>query len=162
MASGDILVLRPGPFGSGPVERFKVASGTTASILPGEPVSKPLGATAVAALTDAKPVVATDFMAGIAQSASNETAALVGFVDVLKLRPGVVYSIKPKTAATWDTQAKYDALVGTRTTLDLTAGSWTIDAADGATSGCVIEPANILELPGRVAFSIRGAVSYDA
>ena len=83
-------------------------------------------------------------------------------MQVTPLVPGVTYLIAPKVAATWDTQAEYDALVGARVLLDLTAGAYTILAADGATNGCVVEPLDISKYPGKVAFSIRNGVSYLA
>jgi len=67
--------------------------------------------------------------------------------------------ISPKVAASWDTQAEYDALVGKRVLLDLTTGSYTILAVDGATSGCVISPLDTSKYPGKVAFEFRAGVS---
>lgn len=159
---GDITVLRAGPFGSGPVERFKIASGTTASINAGEPVLKALGAAYVTATGDGDGVVATDFFAGIAQSTSNETAAADGEVDVLKISPGVVYLIAPETAASWDTQAEYDALVGDRVLFNLASGVFTISATDNASNGLIVEPLDIAQYPGKVAFSFRAALNYAA
>lgn len=159
---GDIQIYDEGSFGyPGDVE-YAVAAGTTASINAGEPVGKALGAAAVAAMADATPVVATDFMAGIAASTSTETASAAGTVKVMKLTNGVSFLISPKTAATWDTQAEYDALVGDRIVFDLTAGTWTVDATDGATNGLVVLPLNIAKHPGKVRFGIRSAVNYLA
>ncbi len=139
--------------------KYNVAAGATA-ILAGEPVAKDLGAATVTAMATNKPVVATDFLAGIAATNSTQTASVDGSVNVYPLVPGVVYLMKPKVAATFDTQAEYDALVGDRVLIDLTAGSYTILATDGATSGCVIEALDVAKYPGRVAFSIRNGVSY--
>lgn len=162
MSIGNVKFLDMAQFGSIGSRRFAVASGTTASINPGEPVGKALGAAAVAALATNKPVVATDFMAGISVSTSTETASAAGYVDVMPLIPGVVYLCAPLTAATWDTQTEYDALVGDRVLFDLTTGVYTITATDGATSGLVVEPLEIAKFPGQVAFSIRTAVAYYA
>jgi hypothetical protein len=90
---------------------YAVASGTTASITAGTPVLKALGGAAVSAATTNMPVVATDFFAGIAATTSTETASAAGTVAVTKLVPGLTWLIAPKVAATWDTQAEYDALV---------------------------------------------------
>ena len=106
-----------------------------------------------------KPVVATDYLAGISTSVSTDTVAAAGYVMVQPLLPGQVWLIAPKVAATWNTQAEYDALIGKRVLIDLTAGVYTILAADGATSGCVIEYLDVSKHPGKVAFSFRAGVS---
>ena len=105
-----------------------------------------------------KPVVATDYLAGISTSVSTDTVAAAGYVMVQPLLPGQVWLIAPKVAATWNTQAEYDALIGKRVLIDLTAGVYTILAADGATSGCVIEYLDVSKHPGKVAFSFRAGV----
>lgn len=164
MALGDIKILKEGAFGStGPSPMpFAVAAGAVGSIKAGEPVAKALGAAVVTAAATNTPVVATDFFAGIAMDTSTDTVAAAGVVNVMPLVPGTIYLIAPKVAATWDTQAEYDALVGDRVLLDLTAGTYTILATDGATSGCVVEPLDIKKYPGKVAFSFRAAVNYNA
>lgn len=159
---GDITFLEEGTFGNTGTIKYVVASGTAASIKAGEPVLKALGAAVVTAMATNKPVVATDYLAGIAASTSTETATAAGTVEVYRLAPGVVYLIDPKVAATFDTQAEYDALVGARVLLDLTSTKWTILAADGATYGCVIMPLDIAKHPGKVAFSFRAGCSYLA
>ncbi len=164
MALGDITILQhPQGLGS---RMHQVQSGAAASIKAGEPVAKALGSQYVAAMATNKPVVATDYLAGISASTSNDTAAADGTVEVFDILPGVVYSIKPKVAATWDTQAEYDALVGDRVLIDLTSSSYTILATDGATYGCVIEnfpgKDGAIKFPGQVAFSLRQGLSYLA
>lgn len=166
MALGDILIKDEGAFGSIGARRFAVASGTTSSIKAGELVLKALGAAAVTVWTAssaAKPVVATDFLAGLSTSTSTETTSAAGTVDVLPIVPGVVYLANPNSATAFDTQAEYDALVGDRVLLDCSAGGvQTILATDGATQGLVIEPLDITKYPGKVAFSLRAALSYAA
>lgn len=161
MAIGDIKKLNPGVFGTTGTKRYAVAAAATA-ILPGEPVAKALGGATVTAAATNTPVVATDFFAGIAATASTQTASVAGTVDVYPLIPNEVYLIKPNAPTSWDTQAEYDALVGDRVLIDLTTGSYTILATDGATSGCVIEPLDISLYPGKVAFSFRNGVNYLA
>jgi hypothetical protein len=80
----------------------------------------------------------------------------------MPLVPGVVYLISPNSAAAFDTQTEYDALVGDRVVFDKTDGTYTILATDGATNGLVIEPLDVSKHPGKVAFSIRSAVAYYA
>ncbi len=162
MALGDIQVLQSnGGFGQVGSVRFAVAASATL-INAGEPVAKALGDSVVTPAATNTPVVATDFYAGIAASTSTNTAAAAGVVDVFVMDPKTTYLISPKVAATWDTQSEYDALVGDRVLLDLTTGSYTILASDGATSGCVIQPLDITRYPGKVAFSFRQAVDFRA
>lgn len=164
MASGDIMIFDEGAYGyPGDIE-FSVAASATL-INPGEPVAKPLGnstGNVVAPLATNKPVVATDFLAGIAASTSTNTASAAGKVRVTKMIPGMTYLIAPKVPATYGTQALYDALVGARVLFDLTSSVYTILAADGATSGLVVEPLNIVTYPAKVRFSIRSAAWYAA
>jgi len=156
-----IRVLDAGAFGQTGAKKCLVAAGATA-ILAGQPVVRALGAATVTAAADGTPVVGTDYLEGIATTDSTQTASAAGVVYVMPLVPGVIYAGQPKTAATWDTQAEYDALVGDRVVFDLTSGDYTIDATDGATNGLVVEPINIKENPNTVAFSIRAAASVLA
>lgn len=157
---GNIQLFTSGSFGYAGDDEYAVASGTTSSVVAGTPVLKALGGAAVSAATTNMPVVATDFFAGIAASTSTETSGAAGTVKVTKLVPGQTWLIAPKVAATWDTQAEYDALVGDRVLLDLTSSTWTILATDGATSGCVVMPLDIAKHPGQVRFAFRNGVNY--
>ena len=154
MAVNDIKIYDEGAFGYPGDEVFVVAASAT-TIKQGEPVVKALGGVAVTPLATNKPVVATDFLCGIAATTSTNTAALAGTVGVTKLVDGMSFLIAPNVATTWDTQAEYDALVGDRVLLDLTSGSYTILATDGATSGCVIMPLDIKKYPDKVRFALR-------
>ncbi len=162
MATGDITPLNDGPFGKlGGVKHQVVAGGTPPAINAGEMVLKTLGNQYVIAMATNKPVVATDFIAGISESASTEASATTdGFVYVTPYAPGQIWLINPKVAATWNTQAKYNALVGSRVLIDVTSGVLTILATDGSTSACVIENLDTVAYPGKVAFSIRAATYY--
>lgn len=101
----------------------------------------------------------TDYCLGIAEGTSTNTAALAGYVEVIPVDSGDVFLISPNDSTAYDTQAEYDALVGKRVLLDLTTLKYTILAADNSTYGCVIQPLNIKEYPGKVAFSFRAGVS---
>ena len=153
----DIRVLKAGAFGQIGAKLCNVAASATL-IYPGEPVTRALGGVAVTPMATNKPVVATDYLEGIAVTTSTNTASAAGTVSVQPLSPNVIYAIAPNSAAAYDTQAEYDALVGKRVLIDLTAGAYTLLAADGATSGCVIESLNISKNPGIVAFSFRDGV----
>lgn len=157
--TGDITILDQSVMAGNGAKKYIVLAGATA-ILAGEPVTKALGAPSVTQMATNKPVVATDFLAGIAATNSTQTASADGEVWVNQIIPGVVYLMDPNSAAAFDTQAEYDALVGDRVLMDLTAGKFTILATDGATSGCVIEALDIAKYPGKVAFSFRQGVSY--
>lgn len=160
MALNDIQVYDEGTVLPGS-KKYAVAASATL-VYAGEPVGLALGVASAAPLATSKPVVATDFMAGIAASTSTNTASAVGTVEVIPLSSNVTYLIAPKVAATWDTQAEYDALVGARVLFDLTAGTYTILAADGATYGLVVMPLDISKYPNKVRFAIRQAVGYLA
>ena len=145
-----------------PSKKYNVAA-SASIIYSGDPVVVSLGAAQVAtAMATNKPVVGTDMVVGIATEASTNTAALAGTVMVRPLMKDDVYLINPNVAATWDTQTEYDALVGSRVLLDLTASKYTILAADNSTYGCVIQPMSVKENPGKVAFSFRAGASYMA
>lgn len=159
MALGDITFYDSANPGLPASERYAVAASAT-TIKAGEPVSKALGDFVVTPMATNKPVVATDFLAGIAASTSTNTAGAAGVVDVFVLTTNQTYLIAPNVAASWDTQAEYDALVGDRVLIDLTTSSYTILATDGATSGCVIMPLNIAKFPAKVRFTFRGGVNY--
>ncbi len=157
--TGDITIKNAEVLAGTGAQKFIVLAGAT-TINPGEPVSKALGAASVTAMATNKPVVATDFLAGVAATTSTQTASADGEVWVYPVVPGVIYLMKPNSTAAFDTQAEYDALVGDRVLIDLTAGTYTILATDGATSGCVIEALDVAKYPGKVAFSFRQGVSY--
>ena len=154
MAIGDIRVLDAGAFGQIGAKLCNVAAGAS-TIYPGEPVVRALGGVTVTAMATSKPAVGTDYVVGIATSTSTQTASSAGIVYVQPAVSGVIYAIKPNTAASWDTQAEYDALVGKRVLIDLTSSSYTILASDSTNNGCVVEAIDISKFPGTVAFSIR-------
>ncbi len=158
----DITLLN-GTLGLGGVKHV-VASGTTASIAAGDPVVKTIGGPAVALGADGIPVVGTNYMAGIAITASNETAAADGVVVVQPLNTSQIWLAPAKSSAAVDTQAEYNALIGNQVLLDLTSSTWTIDesVAHGATNGCVIEYLDVSKHPGKVAFSFRAGAIYNA
>lgn len=155
---GDIKILEQGSLLGRGARKMNVAAGATA-INAGEPVARALGAVTVTAAATNTPVVGTDFLVGVAATNSTQTASANGEVYVYPLSSGVTCIMKPKVAASFDTQAEYDALVGKRVLIDLTTGAYTILAADGATYGCVIMPLDVSKYPGRVAFAFRAAVS---
>jgi hypothetical protein len=166
MAVNDVMIKAPAQFGTIGTKRYAVAAGATA-ILAGELVAKPLGASSVLALGNAMPVVSTDFVCGLAESASTQTASAAGTVDVIPLVTNVVYTIRPNNSTTFGlsstpVQATYDALVGDRVVIDVTSGNMTILSTDGATNGLVIEPTDVTKAQGRVSFSVRAAANYLA
>lgn len=167
MALGDITILeQTNEMGRGG-RLYNVAAGTL--ILAGEPVQlRSLGAIVVEPALTNTPVVATDYYVGVAATSSTNTASAAGTVYVLPLSNQTTFLISPKVAATWDTQAEYDALVGKRVLIDNSAtvsatpgnsGSYTLLASDGATSGCVVQALDISRYTGKVAFAFRAGVS---
>lgn len=159
MTLGDITILAQASSQGGRGSRlYNVAAGATA-IYAGEPVIRALGATSVTVMLTNSPVVATTYVVGIAETTSTHTASAAGTVQVYPTTNQTTWLIAPKVAATFDTQAEYDALVGARVLIDLTSGVYTILAADGATYGCVIQPLDVAKYPGKVAFSFRNGCS---
>src|ERR1700749_1255642 len=135
MALGDLnLYNASGPGGSLGSKRHQVvAGGSPPAINAGEPVSKTLGNQYVITNPTSGQAVATNFLAGVSTSTSNETASLDGFVDVMPIDNKTTWLIAPAVAATWNTQAKYNALVGARVLIQKSGGVYTILAADGST-----------------------------
>ncbi len=159
MAKGDIMPYESTDISMGGSLKYAVASGTTASINAGEPVEK-LAGTAFVKLMVTNAPTATERIVGVAASASTETASAVGTVDVIPARPGQLWLIAPKVAATWNTQTKYNNLVGSRVLIDLTTATFTILASDSAGNGCIVEYLDIARYPGMVAFSWSPLVNY--
>lgn len=141
--------------------RFNVAASAT-TIKEGEPVGiAALGDTAVIPMATNSPA-ATGLMVGIATGNSTNTATAAGYVDVILTRPSQTWLVRPKVAASWNTQAEYDALVGKRVLVDLTTGTYTLLATDGATNGVVVVPMDVAAHPGMVAVSFRAGSSFLA
>ena len=162
MAIGDITILTQPVMAGVGARKFNVAASATL-IYPGEPVAfNALGDVVVIKFDNNAPVVATDFVVGIAATTSTNTAAAAGEVWVIPNVPGTVYLIAPKVAASYDTQAEYDALVGKRVLIDLTSTTFTLLAADNSTYGCIIQPLDVFKYPGKVAFTIKAGANYDA
>lgn len=125
-----------------------VASGTTQSILAGNPTT-PAGATGsvtgtVALSADASPTTvgtATNVhFAGLAKGDSTETASAAGNVTLWAPVPGIIYAAQAKSATAVDTAVEIIALFGKRVILDLTSTKWTVDTAatDAITNGVII------------------------
>lgn len=163
MAQGDLTPYNDSAFGvQGSVQHQVVGAAGSPAINAGELVLKTLGNQYVIKMATNKPVVGTDFVAGISTTASSETTTVDGIVNVTPLQDGQIWLIAPKVAATFNTQAKYNALVGARVLIDVTGGVETLLAADSSTSGCVIENLDIFRYPGKVAISFRQALAYTA
>lgn len=161
---GDFTILEQNSMTGRGSRSYNVAAAATA-INAGEPVVRSLGATTVTRLygtgttgTNA-PVVATDFVVGIAQTNGTQTASVAGTTEVFPLASGTTWLANPKVAATFATQAAYDALVGTRVLIDLASGAYTVLAADSANNGLIIMPLDLGRYPGKVAVAFRQALS---
>ncbi len=135
------------------------SNGAVSRINPGEPVTKVAGAAGVLAAATNAPTT-TLRIVGIAADTSTETASVDGTVTVLPATNGQLWLITPNSAAAWDTQAEYNALVGARVLISNTAGVYTILATDGASNGCIVEYLDIAQYPGKVCFSFSPLVDY--
>ncbi len=158
---GDIQILAEATFGYSGDQPQQVESGAVATINAGEPVSFDPGQQYVLPAANGMPIVGTDHLAGIAATTSTDTADLDGKVQVTKITQGVIYLGNPLDPTLWDTQAEYDALVGSRVLFNLTNGVYTITSTDNAANGLFVENLDVKRYPGKVAFSIRTAVSYN-
>ncbi len=158
MSTGDFTVLEQASTNGRGSRLYNVALGATA-ILAGEPVATTLGATNVTTTASTAGVVATDYIVGIAQTNSTQTATVNGLVEILPLNNGTTYLANPTVAATWNTQTKYDDLVGTRVTITLAAGVYTVNATDNSNNGLVVQALDIAKYPGKVAIAFRSALS---
>lgn len=158
MSLGDFKILEQQSLDGRGSRVYNVAAAATA-ILAGEPVARALGAVTVTQMATNKPVVGTDFIAGIAVTSSSQTSSVAGTVTVLPLNSQTTYLVKPNNAANWDTQAEYDALVGKRVLVDLTAGAFTLLSTDSAANGLIVAPLDISKYPGMVAVVFRQALS---
>lgn len=164
MAKGDFSWYLPAQRGTR--QHQVVSGGTPPAINAGELVLKTLGNQYVIPMATNKPVVATDFVVGIAAGTpgtagtSSETATANGVIEVSDFRNGDVILGNPKVASTATPQATYNALVGKRVLIDVTSAVQTVLIADSSTSGCVIENLNLASYPGKIAFSLRAGASY--
>jgi hypothetical protein len=115
-----------------------------------------------------QPQVGTDYLAGFAMSTSTETTTASGLIEVLYVDPSIMFYGNPKTAASFGltvgslSQATYNAQVGKRVLIDVTAGVHTVLATDNVNSGLVVEYQDVTTAAGKVAFSLRGGLAYNA
>lgn len=173
MALGDITLYANRSAQGGRGSRlYNVALGT--AINAGEPVQvralgNTIGFVVEPALTST-PDQTAHLYVGIAETTSTNTTTASGTVNVVPLDSNDTWLANPDVAATWDTQAEYDALVGARVllknsvsvTATPTSGTYTILATDSANNGCVVQTLNIFKTPGKVAFAFRDGCSYLA
>lgn len=173
MAAGDFTVLEPTNVGGRGGRLYNVASGTP--ILAGEPVQhKTVGDVTVIPGRSSTPVVGLSgvegLFCGIATTNSTNSTTAAGTVYVLPANSGVTYLCAPAVAASWDTQAEYDALVGKRVLVqngaenlayvaNSNAGTYSILASDSANNGVVVMAMNIIEHPAKVAVCFRTRTS---
>ena len=165
MSVNDIVPYGGHVFGNPGSRRYLVPAGST-GINPGEPVSKGLGSIWAVPAASGFGTVATDSMAGIAESIGTHTALLSGYVDVTPVGAGL-WAIRPNSASTYGlatpySQATYNALVGTRNLITISAGVYQLLASDNSTYGVVVEYQDVTKAEGRVLVSFRAGLSYLA
>lgn len=123
--------------------QYVVASGGSNTIQPGTPAKCVTAdgsvAGAVVPMVDADGIVTGERFVGLAKGQSTDTASAAGIVDTWAPVPSMIYRGSAKTAATANTQALINALMGKKVIFDLTASNWTIDtAAADALVNCVV------------------------
>jgi hypothetical protein len=171
MAQGDLTVLEQNQFTGRGGRLYNVAAGTP--IYAGEPVQvRAVGGIVVEPSLTSTPIVSVSagvegLFVGVAATNSTNTASAAGTVLVVPTNSGITYIGNPDVAATWDTQAEYDALVGKRVVLKNsvsvtatpTSGTYTVLASDSANNGCTVQAMNIAEHPAKVAIAFRTGTS---
>lgn len=171
MALGDLTILEQNQISGRGGRLYNVAAGTP--IYAGDPVQiRVVGNVSVEPSLNSTPIVSNSagtegLFVGVATTNSTNTATAGGSVYVMPQNSGITYLISPATAASWDTQAEYDALVGKRVLLQNsvtvsstpTGGTYTLLASDSALNGCSVQAMSILEHPGKVAIAFRTGTS---
>ena len=160
MAQNDIKV-GVGSVSKTPPTFTVYTEAASTAILPGEPVvAKAIGSQYGKAAGDGTQVIGTDLMLGIAQSASTHTASADGTVEVYLPLPGVKYSAKAKTPASFNTEAEIKALVGNDVLFDLTSGTYTVDESTvhSTNNGLYLEGGN--PDTQEVYFKIRSSATF--
>lgn len=166
---GDIVIYQQASAQGGRGSRSITVVASAGVINAGEPVLIVAGASAVVPnqatnlLTVPSPFVPYSVtgtgLLGIAETTSNNTASLAGTVNYVPVTSETVYLITANSAGAVSTQALYDALVGKRVLIDLTAGTYTMLNTDSPLNGCIIQPLNVFKFPGKIAFSFVDGVS---
>lgn len=171
MAQGDLIILEQNQIAGRGGRLYNVAAGTP--IYAGEPAQiRAVGGIVVEPNLTSTPVVSVSagvegLFAGVATTNSTNTTSAAGSVYVMPINSGITYLGNPDVAATWDTQAEYDALVGKRVllknsvsvTATPTSGTYTVLASDSANNGCTVQAMNINEHPAKVAIAFRTGTS---
>lgn len=171
MASGDLIILEQGQMTGRGGRLYNVAAGT--AIYAGDPVQiRAVGNIVVEPNLTSTPVVSNSagtegLFVGVATTNSTNTASAAGTVYVMPVNAAITYLANPDTAASWDAQTEYDALVGKRVLLKNsvtvsstpTSGTYTLLASDSALNGCTVQAMNVNEHPGKVAIAFRTGTS---
>lgn len=170
MALGDLIVKDQNVYAGSGARLYNVAAGTP--INAGEPVQVPAlgnaaGSVVEPALTNF-PDASAHLMVGVASTNSTNTSSASGQVWVTPVSNALDYLTNPDTAASWDTQPEYDALVGARVllknsvtvTATPTSGTYTLLASDSTNNGCVVQPLDVFKYPGKVSIAFRSTTSY--
>lgn len=171
MAQGDLIIVEQGQYAGRGGRLYNVAAGTP--IFAGEPVQiRAVGGIVVEPSLTSTPIVSVSagvegLFVGVAATNSTNTTTAAGTVLITPTVSGITYLANPDVAASWDTQAEYDALVGKRVllknsvtvTATPTSGTYTLLASDSASNGCTVQAMNINEHPVKVAIAFRTGTS---
>lgn len=143
---------------------FVVASGGAATIGVGVPTKCVTADGSVAGvvvpMVDGDGLVTGERFTGLGKAVSTDTAAAAGTVETWAPVPGMLYRGSPKTASSFNTQAKINALMGKKVIFDLTSTVWTIDSAatDALVNCVVIAGGNQAQDEGLFYYSPKGTI----
>lgn len=178
MAKNDFALLTPPSTGTAvSTHIYVVAPGTTSSINAGEFVLKTPGtgsgkfAAAFTASSATQPAVGTDYLAGFAMSTSTETTTATGYVEVMELSSNQIFLANASQTGNYGitagslSQNLYNAQVGKRVLIQVTAGVFTILSTDAWSSGTgkngvIVEYLDVTQFPGKVAVKLNGNLFY--
>jgi len=168
---GDIIIYQQSSTQGGRGSRRVNVVASAAVIYAGEPVMMVAGASAVLPnqatnlLTVSSPFVSYGVtgtgLLGIAETTSTNTASVAGYVDYVPVDSKTTYLLNliAASSAVGKTQAAYDAVVGRRVLIDLTAGTYTALTADSALNGAIVQPLDVFKFPNKIAVIFRDGVS---
>lgn len=186
--TGDFVYVEPSSTAGRGARLYNVGAGTnyiaaggavvTAVINPGEPVAVANGpALTVGPAANNAGQIGTDYMVGIAATGSTNAnwsngsyvlngTGSSGVVYVNPIDPRITFLANPTTTVFFGSsqsvaaqQLVYNQFIGSRVTIALTNGAYTVNSTDGVNNAVTIMPLDITKYPGKVGVAFRGGIS---